>query len=122
MDSRDPCLEGLQILVVEDDALVAIGLVSYLEELGAAVVWGTDIPQAIGWIERCSKIDIAIVDLNLDGIMSTPVVDQLVAKSVFTILCTGYEVSSIEERFQGLPRSEKPFTRAKIRNLLAICL
>ncbi|RYF40449.1 MAG: response regulator, partial [Cytophagaceae bacterium] len=96
MDNRDPCLEGLHILVVEDDALVAIGLVSYLEELGAAVVWGTDIPQAIGWIERCSKIDIAIVDLNLDGIMSTPVVDQLVAANVFTILCTGYEVSSIE--------------------------
>ncbi|MDN4633964.1 response regulator [Sphingomonas sp. PsM26] len=120
MDDRAPWLESRHILVVEDDALVAIGLVSYLEELGATVMWATDIPNAVGWIEHCSKIDVAIVDLNLDGSMSTPVVDRLIAKEVFTILCTGYEVGSIEERFRGLPRSEKPFTRAKIRNLLAI--
>lgn len=120
MDDRPPWLESRQILVVEDDALIAIGLVSYLEELGATVMWATDIPKAVGWIERCAKIDVAIVDLNLDGTMSTPVVDRLIAQNVFTILCTGYEVDSIEVRFQSLPRSEKPFTRAKIRNLVAI--
>lgn len=119
MDDRAHWLASRQILVVEDDALIAIGLMSYLEELGATVMWATDIPTAVGWIERCSKIDIAIVDLNLDGSISTPVVDRLIAEGTFTILCTGYEVGSIEERFRGLPRSEKPFTRAKIRNLLA---
>ena len=119
MDDPACWLASRQILVVEDDALIATGLVSYLEGLGATVMWATDIPNAVGWIERCAKIDVAIVDLNLDGSMSTPVVDQLIAQNVFTILCTGYEVDSIEERFRKLPRSEKPFTRAKIRSLVA---
>jgi CheY-like chemotaxis protein len=112
-------LENRHILVVEDDALIATGLVSYLDGLGATVFWATNIPKALSLIEDCAKIDIAIVDLNLDGEISTPVVEQLLARKVHTILCTGYEASSIDERFQGLPRSEKPFTRAKIRSLVA---
>jgi CheY-like chemotaxis protein len=115
-----PCwLQDRYILVVEDDALIATALVSYLEELGATVMWATNIPKAVSWIKQCTKIDVAIVDLNLDGEVSTPVIDQLIDQNVFTILCTGYDANSIEERFQNLPRSQKPFTRAKIHRLVA---
>lgn len=111
-------LEGRNILLVEDDALIAVGLISYLEELGATVTWVANVSKAIGWIER-AKVDLAIVDFNLDGEMSSPVLDQLIARDVFTILCTGYDQNSIDERFRNLPRSDKPFTRAKIRSLIA---
>lgn len=112
-------LVNRHVLIVEDDALVATGLVAYLEGLGATVMWAVSIDEAVGWIARCAKIDVAIVDINLDGSVSTPVVDQLIAMNIFTILCTGYESGSIEERFQNLPRSEKPFTRVRIRQLVS---
>ncbi|WP_082449588.1 hypothetical protein [Sphingomonas sp. Leaf231] len=63
-------------------------------------------------------IDIAIVDLNLHGVRSDPVLDHLLSRNVFTILCTGYDGSSVPDCFRALPRSEKPFTLSKIRTLL----
>lgn len=63
--------------------------------------------------------DDAVVDLNLNGRMSTPVLDLLLAGEVPVILCTGYDVSAIDPQFPDLPRLEKPFTRAKLRRLIA---
>lgn len=110
---------GHRILVVEDDAMVGMGLSTYLEELGATVTWSTTVPEALAGIARGEALDIAIVDLNLHGEVSTPVIDSLLARQVFTILCTGYDQSIIEDRFRHLPRAEKPFTRSMIRQLLA---
>lgn len=118
MSNLVECLLGRECLVIEDDALIAMGLVSYLETLGGNVRWETSISPSIVYIGNGSVIDIAIVDLNLDGCISYPVIDALIARNIFTILCTGYEEGSIEERFRHLPRSEKPFTRARIRNLV----
>ena len=107
-----------QVLVVEDDALVGMGLSAYLEELGGEVTWVTTVAEALSLIDGAAVIDVAVVDLNLHGVMSNPVIDRLLSRAVPTILCTGYEASSIDERFLALPRTEKPFTRAKIRALL----
>jgi CheY-like chemotaxis protein len=107
------------ILVVEDDAIVATGLTSYLEGLGATVTWATTICEAENSIDCSARLDLAIVDVNLDGTISTPVLDRLAHIKVPIILCTGYESSSLEDRFQLLPRCEKPFTRAKISTLIA---
>ena len=118
-EAASPASSATRILVVEDDALVGLNLVGYLEELGASVTWASKLEDAINVIDCTNQIDIAIVDLNLNGVMSNPILDRLLSKRVFTLLCTGYEVSSIDVRFKGLPRCEKPFTRAKIRMLLS---
>lgn len=111
-------LSGKVVLVVEDDAIVGSGLVCYLEGAGADVCWVGNVDDALTRIRQGPGLDLAVVDLNLCGAISTPVVDRLVAGGVHTILCTGYDSASIEPRFQSLPRSEKPFTRAKMRQLL----
>jgi DNA-binding response OmpR family regulator len=111
-------LRDHHILVVEDDALVGVSLVDYLEELGAKVLWATNVENALRFVDGADLLHIAIVDLNLDGEMSYPVLDRLLANGVYTILCTGYEASSIDDRFKHLPRCEKPFTRLKINGLL----
>ena len=117
-EAASPASSATRILVVEDDALVGLSLVGYLEELGASVTWASKLEDAINVIDCTNQIDIAIVDLNLNGVMSNPILDRLLSKRVFTLLCTGYELSSIDVRFRGLPRCEKPFTRAGIRMLL----
>lgn len=120
-DAGSLALSALNVLVVEDEAMVGLGLVSYLEEAGATVTWVANVEEAQRAIDLDPRIDLAIVDLNLGGVMSTPIIDELLARSVRTVLCTGYETSSIEERFRSLPRVEKPFTRSKMRTSLASC-
>ena len=117
-ESTAPRPLSASILVVEDDALIGISLVGYLEELGANVTWSVTVEDALAIIGKPPLIDIAIVDLNISGVMSDPVIDLLISKDVPILLCTGYEVANIAGRFRSLPRCEKPFTRLKIRSLL----
>lgn len=115
-------LAGRHILIVEDDALVGLGLVENLEELGAEVTWVTDLDAAIAAVGAQGELDLAVVDLNLDGVSSTPVIERLNEAAVPVILCTGYDLELIEHRFQHLARCEKPFTRAKIQHHLKAVL
>lgn len=108
-------LNGQSVLVVEDDALVGLSLKGSLEELGASVVWATRLASALEAVQSGRPIDIAIVDINLAGEVSTPVLDKLMAMNVYTIICTGYDDSNLDARFLELPKCEKPFTRAKMR-------
>ncbi|WP_242120379.1 response regulator [Sphingomonas lacusdianchii] len=108
-------LNGQSVLLVEDDALVGLSLKGSLEELGASVAWATRLASALEAVQSGRPIDIAIVDINLAGEVSTPVLDRLMAMNAYTIICTGYDDSNLETRFLELPRCEKPFTRAKIR-------
>lgn len=108
-----------RVLVVEDDAIVGLGLVAYLKELGATVDWSTTVDGALAIINDNARIDLAIVDLNLHGTLSTPVISRLLDRKIPTALCTGYDVDSAQSGCEGLPRLEKPFIRRKVRDLLA---
>ncbi|RYF21819.1 MAG: response regulator [Oxalobacteraceae bacterium] len=118
-DMNTAVSESLRILVVEDDAIVASGLVASLEDVGASVTWCSNVPDSLDAIERIAGIDIAIVDYNLDGVISIPVLNRLASLGVSTVLCTGYDASSIDEKFRMLPRVEKPFTRRALHALLS---
>ena len=111
-------LSGQSVLLVEDDALVGMSLKGSLEDLGASVIWATRLESALDAVQSGKTIDIAIVDINLAGERSTPVLDKLVNMGTYTIICTGYDDSNLEARFLQLPRCEKPFTRAKMRRYL----
>lgn len=111
-------LNGQSVLLVEDDALVGLSLKGSLEELGASVVWATRLANALEAVQSDKPIDIAIVDINLAGEVSTPVLDMLVTMGTYTIICTGYDDSNLETRFLEMPRCEKPFTRAKMKRYI----
>lgn len=111
-------LNGQTALLVEDDALVGISLKGSLEELGASVVWATRLASALEAVQSGRSIDIAIVDINLAGEVSTPVLDKLIAMGTYTIICTGYDDSNLEARFLELPRCVKPFTRANMKRYI----
>lgn len=117
-------LTGRKILIVEDEFMVAVAIRRELEDYGATVIgFCSDVQASMACLAAEPDIDIAIVDLNLGGVPSTPVIDLLLDRGVPTILCTGYEDWSMEERLRALPRCEKPFTRSAIsRQLKALPL
>lgn len=101
-------LDGLTILVVEDDYLLAMEVKEVLESAGAEVV------GPVGRIEPAREamdrnpVHGAILDVKLDGHTSFPLVDDLLAREVPVILASGLEQAQLPERYQALPIVPKP--------------
>jgi CheY-like chemotaxis protein len=119
-DGHSTALQGRRLLVVEDDYLVAVTTVDALEELGAEVIGpaGT-VEEALQLVEsEGSRVDGAVLDINLHGKRVFPVAHALAALGVPFIFTTGYDAIAIPEVFRGVPRCEKPVGKA----VLAKCV
>lgn len=112
------CLVGRRILVVEDEMLIAWAIADSLTGLGCKVVGpATRVDQAIAVIDH-EPIDAALLDLNLDGQMSYPVVDLLVARHMLFIILTGYHKSNLPKEYQIFPLMQKPVGPATLADAL----
>jgi CheY-like chemotaxis protein len=91
-------LHGRCILVVEDEAMVAMLMESALCDAGAAVIGpATNVADAIALLARAPQLDAALLDLNLDGEMSTPVAAALAQRGVPFVVVTAYGASVVPE-------------------------
>jgi len=119
MDAQGPTL---RVLVVEDEALVAMLIEDQLIELGFDVVGpAATASQAIALCED-ERIDGAVLDVNLGGGQrSDPVAELLAAKGIPFVFVTGYGQAGIDRRFADAGVLQKPFTLAELDALLATC-
>lgn len=109
-------LSGLRLFVVEDEALVAMLLEQMLEELGCEVVSlaGT-VGQALDQVDKvASKVDAAILDVNLGGERVYPVADALAERHVPFLFATGYGPSGMEDRYPDRTVLAKPYVEATL--------
>lgn len=105
-------LAGKSILLVEDEFLIADALCSLLEIEGASVLGPcATLPNAMKAIETGARADIALLDVNLRGEQTFPLVDLLAAKGTAVILTTGYDADTIPAAYSHLPRLMKPVHR-----------
>jgi CheY-like chemotaxis protein len=112
-------LKDMTILIVEDEALVALDLSMILEERGASVA-GTcgTVEEAFAAVE--DKIDAAILDVDLHGRLVFPVADRLKANGTPFVFHTGrYDTASLRERYGDVIVLEKPAGDEKIVTALA---
>ena len=72
-------LDGLRVLVVEDEFFVALELEAMIRDLGGTVAGPVGRLDAARTVMRQEKINCAILDVKLDGDTSLPLVDDLVA-------------------------------------------
>lgn len=110
-------LSGRRILVVEDEALLALYLEDMLADLGADVV-GPSCTLAAGLaLAEAEALDAAVLDVNLGGARSFPVADRLRARGVPYVFATGYarEVTGDDH---GAPVVAKPYDEARIEAAL----
>jgi PAS domain S-box-containing protein len=104
-------LTGNRILVVEDEALVALAVNDALLELGLSVSGPfASVAEACESLNEDS-INAAILDVNLGGEMIYPLAELLQSRSIPFIFVTGYGVESIDPRFAGAPVLQKPIGR-----------
>ena len=111
-------LQGLRVLVVEDEFLVSMDIELMLRELGCEVVGPVaDVETALR-AAREQPLDLALLDINLGGQPVTAVADALAARAVPFALCTGYRHDQLSGRYPGAPKLMKPFQIADLGSAL----
>ena len=114
--------EGLRVLVVEDEMVVAMLLEDMLGELGCKVVAMaarlTDAMTAAATLE----LDAAILDVNLDGQRSDALADMLAERGIPFLFSSGYGGQAIHERHRHRPLVGKPFSDGELAEALSRAL
>jgi len=107
---------GRRILVVEDEALVAMLLETMLEDMGFSPVGPVgDIDAALDVLSNDTQLDGALLDVNVAGREVFPVASALKAKGIPFIFSTGYGEGGLPEAWRGHPTIQKPFTEDAVR-------
>lgn len=113
-------LNGLKILVLEDNAVIAMDVELLLQDCGAEVVETVaTVNGALGKLADFSP-DVAVLDINLDQGTSLPVAEALLARGIPFIFATGYsDPSMLPEAFAHIEILQKPFEAAAFERALA---
>jgi two-component SAPR family response regulator len=117
--SNENPLSGRRVLIVEDEMIVSWALADMLGRIGCVVVGrAARVSQALAMIEA-SDIDVALLDVNLNGVESFPVAAALAARRVPFVFSTGYRNESLPDDYKNLPMLQKPFSDSMLTKMLA---
>lgn len=111
-------IDGHRILVVEDEALVAMLLETMLEDLGAVPVGPAQSVDEGRGLAEAEALDGALLDVNVAGQEVFPVAEALKARGVPFVFSTGYGEGGLPDAWRGHPTIQKPFTEATVRDAL----
>jgi CheY-like chemotaxis protein len=117
-----PCsglsLTGRRILIVEDQALVAMALEDMLLDLGCIIV-GPALGLQTGMEMATDEIlDGAVLDINLDEDRSFPIAEILTARAVPFLFATGYGNQGLEPPFETASVLAKPYSLESLKQSL----
>ena len=112
-------IESFRILLIEDEVVIAMTAEDMLEEIGCEVV-----AQAANFDDamQCAlagDFDLALVDINLNGVMSLPVAKVLREAGKPFIFTTGYGNVGLESDFSDATVVTKPYTMRTLSQAIA---
>lgn len=117
----DGALKDVRVLIVEDEALVAMLLEDMLQDLGCTLAGSAStVEQAVEAAQ--GDLDVAILDMNLAGRPSLPVAEALAGRGKPFIFATGYGEGGVPEEWRGRPTLQKPFSMRDVETALAIAV
>lgn len=112
-------LQGLKVLVVEDEFLVASLIQDILENAGCIVAG--PIPRVAAALDAAGReaCDVAVLDVNLAGDRIDPVADALSRRNIPFVFVTGYTTGALPSAYAERPRICKPFKMAELLGALS---
>ncbi len=110
-----PGIKGLQVLVVEDSALVAMHLEEILNDAGCVVVGVTSTLSDAAEIARTRAPQLALLDINIRGEKVFPLARELQKLSIPIVFSSGYaQPMVLPPEFADTPYISKPFEPADL--------
>src|SRR3978361_1541682 len=100
---------GGSVFLVEDEVMIRMMVEDMLKGLGSRVAAeAREIGQALR-LAQSTEFDLAILDVNVNGKVISPVADLLKARNRPFIFATGYGSSGLPEEYRDRPALQKPF-------------
>jgi DNA-binding response OmpR family regulator len=108
---------GGSVFLVEDEAMIRMMVADMLEELGYSIAAEAgEIEQALK-LAHTTDFDIAILDVNVNGKLISPVAEVIEARNRPFIFATGYGTQGLPPEYRDRPALQKPF---QMENLAAM--
>ena len=102
-------LPGGSVFLVEDEVMIRMMVADMLEELGYSIAAEAgEISEAIK-LAQSADFDLAILDVNVNGKVISPVAELITARNRPFIFATGYGSSGLPEEYRDRPSLQKPF-------------
>jgi DNA-binding NtrC family response regulator len=95
-----------RVLIVEDEYFIADDCATLMHRSGLDVIG--PVATVEDGLALIGDADAALVDINLGGQSSYPLLEQLVQRAIPTVIYTGYE--RLPQRYAHLPFFPKPFS------------
>jgi CheY-like chemotaxis protein len=100
---------GGSVFLVEDEVMIRMMVADMLEELGYSVAAEAgEINEAIR-LAQSAQFDLAILDVNVNGKVISPVAELIDARNIPFVFATGYGSSGLPEEYRDRPALQKPF-------------
>jgi len=115
-----PSSSGCKILLIEDEALIAMQLKLDLEECGHVVIGPiAQLPEALRAAAE-SEFDIALIDINLGADNSAPVAEILDRRQIPFAFTTGYnDLIFMPPLLREYPHLTKPYNPVDVKDLVS---
>lgn len=111
-------LRDVRVLIIEDEAMVAMLLEDILNEFGCKVAGiVSELDEAL---VKCAegRFDVTILDVNLNGSRTFPVAEKLAELRLPFVFSTGYGLAGVPPAFRGIPVLSKPFQEHDLKDAI----
>jgi CheY-like chemotaxis protein len=112
--SNRPTLSGRRLLVVEDEPLVALDIVSGLQDAGAEIAGPAGTEKDALQIVETTALDAALLDANLHGRPVDQVAAALTRRNVPFVFISGHTREGLPAAFASAPLLGKPFSHQQL--------
>ena len=105
---------GTRVLIVEDEAIIAMTAEDMIEDLGCVVAnTASNLTEALAHV-KAGGFDVALLDINLNGSESTDVARLLIERASPFVFTTGYGSGGPAADFPDIPVVPKPYRAADL--------
>jgi len=115
--SRDR-FRGRGVLIVEDDMMVAMLLQDMVIDIGCEIAGTAHRYQEAVEKARTAALDVAIIDVNLNGRPGFEIADILAGRGIAFLFSTGYGRVVVPAQHRHVPLLQKPFERSDLERAL----
>src|SRR5579863_10420708 len=113
---------GGSVFLVEDEVMIRMMVADMLAELGYSIAAEAgEISEAIR-LAQSAQFDLAILDVNVNGKVISPVADLIKARNRPFIFATGYGSSGLPAEYRDRPALQKPFQIESLAKMIDTAL